>query len=261
MQKTTTTIIGALLSLATANYAAVTTEFNHTTTDTNLRNVGIVTLTYSIDGSGNVTLDASTNNGTSQVVDIVNGWDGAAGTVAAPGLYGTSFTLTGTNTSTQGSYISMSGTAGDGLGILNGVTDNSSDLRLDNSGKEQITWTYDGVAGSTLTFTGLGYLDRVGTGFSRWELADSDTTTNLRIDDNGTVVNSGGTINLNGAGFSLADGDTFSIRSNPLDTTTLVAGNGGAKLYSLNFTVVPEPSAAILGGLGLLLAVMRRRRV
>ena len=63
--------------------------------DTASRNFGTLTLGFSVDGSGNVTLDAETSNPNAPPKAVVDAWDGAAGTVSEPSLFNTSFTLVG----------------------------------------------------------------------------------------------------------------------------------------------------------------------
>ena len=224
-----------MLTCASVSLAGITTTITGHPTDTTLRNLATITLDYTIDAVGNVTLDASTSNGGGIPTEIPNFWDGAAGTVSVESLWDTSFSLTGINTA--GGFIASEG-PNTGLGILGAP----SNKRIDNSGAEAMTWTYagDGV----LNFTGLVYADRVANGASKWLLEDSDTSVVTAIKEDGVVVVAG-TINLNGAGYSLANGDSFTI-SSVLNTPTAV-DNAGAALVGLNFEVTAIPEPATLG--------------
>jgi hypothetical protein len=68
-------------------------------TDTTLRNIPNLTLTFSIGGSGTVSLDASTTKTVAAVQAVVNAWDSAnIGMVTNPALFNTSCSLLGTAT-------------------------------------------------------------------------------------------------------------------------------------------------------------------
>lgn len=250
MNKITKIVLAGLMTCASVSLAGITTTFTGHTSDTTLRNLATITLDYTIDGAGNVTLDASTSNGGAIPTQIPDFWDGAAGTVSEASLWGTSFSLTGTSTGSGGGYIASQG-PNTGLGIQGGP----SNTRIDDSGAEAITWTYAGFG--VLNFTGLGFADRVANGASKWLLEDSDTSVVTPIKENGNVVVDG-TINLNGAGYSLASGDSFTI-SSVLNTPTAVDG-AGASLAGLSFEVIPEPATlGLVGVFGGAVLFIRRR--
>jgi len=228
MNKINKIILAGLLTCGSVSLADVSTTFTGHPTDTTLRNLATITLNYTIDDTGNVTLDASTSNGGAVPTEIPNYWDGAAGTVSVASLYNTSFSLTGV--STLGGYIASLG-PNLGLGIQGG--DNT---RIDQQGGEIMTWTYAGVAGSSLNFTGLDFANRLANGASKWLLTDSDTSV---VTDIKPFVAGAGTIDLVGAGYSLASGDGFSISAAVTDPVVNLAG---ASLAGLSFEVVPEPA-------------------
>ncbi|MCU0858386.1 MAG: hypothetical protein MUC65_08310, partial [Pontiellaceae bacterium] len=79
--------------------AAVTLDFNVASNFTGATRLyaGIgqtLTFDFTLDGAGNVTLNASTGSTVPDVISTVNSWDGAAGTVSNPALFGKTFTLT-----------------------------------------------------------------------------------------------------------------------------------------------------------------------
>jgi fibronectin-binding autotransporter adhesin len=88
----------AAIAMAAAPLKAeVAVSFNNTTINPSGTSptLGTVTLDFTIDGFGNVTLDASTTNTASTVVvDAVDAWDGVVGTVTDTGAFGSTFTLT-----------------------------------------------------------------------------------------------------------------------------------------------------------------------
>ena len=68
---------------------------NFPVTDTTLRHLRIITLDFTIDGAGSVTLDAQSSNGGAAPQAVVNAWDGPVDSVTNAALFNTSFTLTG----------------------------------------------------------------------------------------------------------------------------------------------------------------------
>ncbi len=96
-------------------------------------------LELSEDGSGDVTLDASTSSADGAVLAAVNAWDGAVGTVSYAPAFGTSFTI-GMDGTGDEPRLTTQGNLG-GLGAQ-GLNQN----KLDQPGVEEIyaTAVYDG---------------------------------------------------------------------------------------------------------------------
>jgi hypothetical protein len=123
----------------------------------------------------------------------------------------------------------------------------------------------DGWGENTITYNNAPGLT-IGGGVAT---LDIDTTTKADLLFTTIQVANGGTISMTNAGllsFLNADTDgkvTFIIGAPAAlgDPSFLFASEEHATLAAptLNFTVVPEPSTALLGGLGLL-ALLRRRR-
>ena len=59
--------------------------------------------------------------------------------------------------------------------------------------------------------------------------------------------------------YSVAGSQTTGTTLNTFDTAVLRADSGTALYDNVELSVIPEPSAALLGGLGML-ALLRRRR-
>jgi hypothetical protein len=87
----------AVLICTSAAMASITLDFNVASSNTGpnrliINGASPLTFAFSVDGSGNVTLDASTTSPDQIDIDTVNGWDGAVGTVSVPSLFNSSFT-------------------------------------------------------------------------------------------------------------------------------------------------------------------------
>lgn len=76
---------------------------------------------------------------------------------------------------------------------------------------------------------------------------------------NGSLVLSGNVLSgLTAGNYTL---EVYSeISTNSVDAPATIANNNGGANYKASFTVVPEPSSALLGGLGAI-ALLRRRRI
>ena len=82
------------LACASSAMAAVEVDFSHTNsaaTNPN-QNTGDITLAFTVDGSGNVTLDASCAN--PGPAANVNEFDGPCGTISDTAMWGQTFTIT-----------------------------------------------------------------------------------------------------------------------------------------------------------------------
>ena len=92
--KNTTWIIGLTMLISSAVMADISLNFEHTA---NLRETAgsgtTITFDFSINGSGNVTLDASTTSLLANIITSVDSWDGDVGTVTDPLLFGTTFQI------------------------------------------------------------------------------------------------------------------------------------------------------------------------
>jgi len=223
MNKTTKIILASLMACVSVSLADVSVNFP--VTDTVLRNLATLTLDFSVDDSGNVTLDATTSNGGALPLAVVNAWDGPVGTLTNTPLFNTSFSLVGLG---AGGNIATFGANGQGMGVGNHL--------ISGAGAEALNWTFNGTG--NLNFKSFSYTNRVAHGDSNLRLVDSDTGTTYILPNTST----GGTIDLTTAGYSITNGEALSF-------TTDVAKNAvaGASLYgfSFDFEVASETNAPL----------------
>ena len=145
----------AAIAMAAAPLKAeVAVSFNNTTLlNTANTPIGTVTLAFTVDGSGNVTLNASTDKTATATVAAVNVWDGAVGTVTDPAAYNTSFTLTmtGVGTGTSSNDLRLCSLSGGALGVAG-----TNQYRIDNNALESIKVTAGTIpAGTKLKITSI----------------------------------------------------------------------------------------------------------
>jgi hypothetical protein len=269
----------AVLAASLSSHGQVATSF-----DTDLspdaqgfavNSTAALTLTYTIDGSGGIALNANATTGGGARWNQID--NSTAGTTSSASLFGTSFVLTYSGSANAfltnkdnygnvgtGSYLSTQG-QGNGNALENG---------------EYIAFTVSGtataVSGFSLDLADFSFANRLQTGGSSFGVNDNssnfierkipNTSSTGTIDSiNGTI---GGTTvpgsqnlqtSIGYTGISLANGDSMTFR------TDSDYADGGAALSGFNFTVsataIPEPgSFALLGGLCALTAMALRRR-
>tara|TARA_B110000093_G_scaffold143213_1_gene154533 strand:+ start:1581 stop:2348 length:768 start_codon:yes stop_codon:yes gene_type:complete len=243
----------AVLAASLSSHGQVATSFDVDLSPDSLsfaRNAATsLTLTYTIDGSGGIVLDANAPGGGPARWDQIDNAD--AGTTSSAALFNTAFTLTYSGSANPfltnkdnggtGSYLSTQG-QGNAHALENG---------------EYIAFTVSGtataVSGFSLDLVDFSYANRLGNGGSSFGVED---TTGTIVEQ--TISNSSTIGTISGDTISLASGDSMTFRT--------IAGNaGGAALSGFNFnvsaTAIPEPgSFALLGGLCALTAMALRRR-
>lgn len=200
------TWLAAGLLLTTAAMADVTVTFvNALPTRTMVEDL---LLDFTVDGSGSVTLDASTSSTNTAVIAAVNSWDGAAGTVSYSDAFGTDFSISMDSTGDEIRLTSQ----GD-LGGL-GVQGNNQN-KIDDPGVEELYAApiFDGYV-AALNMKSMKWTGASG-GVPQEQKARIDTATgvyNYPVDmtQDGSWDLTGSNVYVN-AGESIAFGNDHSI--------------------------------------------------
>ncbi|MCU0857387.1 MAG: hypothetical protein MUC65_03165 [Pontiellaceae bacterium] len=122
----------AVLLTASLVSADVNVKFSNSTLPANTTNeLGSLTLWFKVDGTGNVTMDASAASSQQIVRDAVDAWDGSVGTVSCPAAFNTTFLLE--LNGAGGSGFRLTNHDGGGLGVAG-----QSAWRIDRPGFEFI---------------------------------------------------------------------------------------------------------------------------
>jgi hypothetical protein len=239
-----------LRSLAGVMAVSVSTVMADVTLDFNysgplLNGLQPLTLDFSVDGVGNVTLDASTPSANGLIIAAVDAWDGAVGTISDASLWGTSFTLVGV---TGGPGLVVTG---NDTGIL-GISGQAA-ARIDNNGTEVLTFNASGLgAGAVLDIKTMSYGFRAANGSSNVRVVDTDTTYDTLIPNTSTF----GTLDLSGEGLAIGNGEGLGFTTEAFN----VGAGYGLAGFTFDAVVIPEPASLGLMGLGGVALLLVRRR-
>ena len=194
--------------------AQVTVDFSHSNgTAGAAQNTGDITLAFTVDGAGNVTLDASCTD--PDPVTYVDEFDGSVGTVSDPAMWGQSFSIVLSET---GSGTLRIDNTGSGLAAGGG---NAQIIDANSSGSNEIITATVTASGADFLLQGVNYAG----------------LTNGGIELNSTLYTpsgSSGTIDVSAQGVD----ETFSIAS-----SASTVGQG-FKLSGLTFDLVPATPTA-----------------
>jgi hypothetical protein len=125
--------IGLMLCVASLAYADVSVVFSNSTLPQATTNeLGTVTLVFTVDEAGNVTLDASTTRSEQIIIDAIDAWDGPVGTISHSGMFNNTFSLMLNDVGGSGLKLTDNGGGGLGVGGQNA-------WRIDQPGTEFIT--------------------------------------------------------------------------------------------------------------------------
>jgi len=237
-------VAGIMVLSASTLTADVTLDFNYT--GSLLNGLQPLTLDFSVDGAGNVSLDASTASGNAAIISAVDAWDGAVGTISEASLFGTSFTLLGV---TGGPGLVVTG---NDTGIL-GISGQAA-ARIDNNGTEVLTFNASGLgAGAVLDIKTMSYGFRAANGSSNVRVVDTDTTYDTLIPNTSTF----GTLDLSGEGLAIGNGEGLGFTTEAFN----VGAGYGLAGFTFDAVVIPEPTTMSLFGLVGLAVFVRRRLI
>lgn len=237
----------SVVLVAQVALASVTVDFT-SVEGVSVENLGtLITLDFTVDSSGNVTLDASTNFTGDVVVARVNELDGAVGTVSAGFGQSFSINITGeTNTGTAAA-IRFDGLADAGLGVIS-----RNPNRIEYFGGD----TQSNVAVFEVDISSLPASDVFQ--FEQYTIGASINGPNadaLVTCFTGSTVNSGtlGTwdviTNINTSDFWLVGGNVGTV-SWEQETANVTAGQAdGYGLGSVTFDIVALPLPPVTSGL------------
>ena len=204
------------LACASSAMAAVEVDFSHSNsvaTNAN-QNTGTITLAFTVDGSGNVTLNAScVNSGPAADVDE---FDGPCGTISDASMWGQTFSIVLTSSGSVSLRVSN---------LTTGLSVQGQNSHLVDAVAEQITATVSGL-GTKFKLQEIGY-------------ANATTSAGTQMKVSGTAYDlsgSGGTVDVSAQAIT----GNFTINS----ATDLDAQ--GFVLSGLSFDVVAEPTPPLV---------------
>lgn len=198
-------------------------------------NSATITLAFSIDGAGVVSLDASTTSTNGAFPAMVAEWNNAnIGSVADPSLLGKSFTLTGSASVSGGpGVLTISELGGGGIGIQGENSNRVDGLNYGpddaTSTPEILTWTLNAPAGLELVFKSWSYIEGAG-GDIRVSNGSTDS-------DFPNMSNATGTLAL--PDLRLANGGALTFREIPGMGATTGAGIAGFS-FAVVLPIAPE---------------------
>lgn len=180
-----------------------------------------ITLDFSIDGAGVVSLDASTTATEPLFQNMVAEWDNASvGSVADPALLNQSFTLTGTRAGGVGG-LTITENNGGGIGVQGENSNRVDGLNYGAGGttstSETLTWTLSAPVGIILNLVDWSHADG-----ANGDIQVSDGTTDSNF------LNLSGTSGSNTlTSLTLSNGDSLNFREIPGVGLTTGAAIGG----------------------------------
>jgi hypothetical protein len=266
IMKTLYTIIASLL-VTSATYASFEIDFlvDSASTGASRLNYGnSITWDFSIDGSGNVSLDTTASSGGT----TPNAGTGAVGTVADLSLAGTTFTLTTTTTrQANGSTTISTGSPINGEGAQLGTTNGM--LGLGGGNSSQIDGRNGGgnpLAQESMIFTLSTTNQDLVLNLNGFSVgAESNSETNYSSDGGSTYTletnSSGQNSYTNIVNSSIANGGAFSwTNALVLEGSTKNSGYGLDSI-TLTATAIPETSFyGLLAGLSAFSCILLRQR-
>ena len=195
-----------------------------------------ITLTFTINGTGVISLNASTTSSSTTFINTVNEWDSSdVGTVTNSACFNTSFTLTGSGSG--GANLAITENGGGGIGIQGENTNRVDGLNYGTGGAtstpETLTWTLSGApTGMALSLKNWSYVEGSGS-----DIRVSNGTTNA---DFPNMSGATGTLSLP-ADFVLNNGGSLTFKEIPGIGLTDGAGIAGFTFAVVTSSAPPGP--------------------
>ncbi|MEY4387659.1 MAG: hypothetical protein RLY20_2942 [Verrucomicrobiota bacterium] len=214
------------LACTVSALAVVQVDFSHSYTGPAgdpPQNTGNITLAFAVNGTGNVTLNASCSDPDPAV--YVNDFDGPVGTVSDPAMWGQNFTIV---LSSTGSGALRINNTGGGLAIQGG---NAQLIDASSSGSNEVITATVTVAGTRFNLLTVGYTGAAGgaglnlSGISH-PLAGTNGTVDVSAQGVTGTFSVASTYSTVGQGFVLS-GLSFDLVAVPPPAGTSSFDNGG----------------------------------
>jgi hypothetical protein len=222
-----------------------------------------ITLDFIIDGSGDVTLDATAVGGSDvEYLAAIDSWDGNAGTVSSSALFGTSFQLTvfansvdPGNSAVRDENLSLDGRYGSGLMAVGGQ--NSSRIDHNNAGGPQEFLHFQQTGGDAqlnlLSFDWHG-ASSVNNLWDTQVIAGTVDNTFLNL------AGSSGNVDVSGFNYVIGSGANDLTFSMPINDASHGLGIAGLTFQAVEVSAVPEPATCgLLAAFGASMLLPRRR--
>lgn len=224
---------GTVLLMASLVVAEVSVSFTNSTLPMETTNdLGTLTLSFSVDATGNVVLDASATAPEQVVRNAVDEWDGPVGTISYSAAFNTVFSLVFTDVG--GSGLKLANNDGGGLGV-----GGYNAWRIDRPGLEYIdvqvairtgklefrsvSWNHR--ADATVHMTLAGSLGSATNDFMALAGVWDVSALGFMVGDNETLRFGNVTPNIEKSGYALA-GFTFDVVDGALITVGFVPDAG-----------------------------------
>jgi hypothetical protein len=263
MSNLTKLIAGLIVAGTSVSMADVTLNLRHTTSVRETAGSGTtITYDFTVDGLGNVTLDASTTSALANIITSVDSWDGAVGTVTDPLLFGTTFQILMSSSSvvTANRSFTMDGRYDTGMIGVSGNNSSRIDGQTASTPDDMESLSFTLTSGSPLiTLKSFDWnFASLTPDLADAKLLDGDTSV-AYLNMAGTVGTASvyGTTDTSAAGLTLGGAANALVFTSPPSTEN---GTHGYGLSGMTLSIaVPEPATTGLLGLGALGILLARR--
>jgi hypothetical protein len=255
----------ALVAVGSVASAAIDMNFRHTTALRETADSGsTITFDFTVDGSGNVTLDASTTSLLANIINSVNSWDGNVGTVDHSSAYNTTFqiVMSAYADSQANRSFTMDGRYSTGMIGVSGNNASRIDGQTASTPNDMEYVKFTLTSGSPLISLTSFDWDMAGTvaTLADAKLLDGNTTKSY-IDMVATYTGAPstyGTQDTSADGFTIGSGAGALLFTSPR-SDEVPAGTHGYGLSGVTLNVIPEPATIGMIGFGAIATLLVRR--